>query len=169
MDFYTLAAQRQSCRDFSGKPVGEETLRRILACARLAPSACNTQPWHLYGAVGESLPPLLPALRERFAGIGGLILVAERKTPLPFGSGENPFRQMDIGLCVMQAVLAATQEGLASCIIGIFDEALLRAAFSLPPEETPRLVIALGEATAEAAHLREKDRLPKDAVETVLV
>ena len=46
-DFLSLALQRQSDRAFdSSRPVEKEKLERILEAARMAPSACNAQPWH---------------------------------------------------------------------------------------------------------------------------
>ena len=45
--FLELAAARQSDRAYeSGRVIGREVLERILEAGRLAPSACNGQPWH---------------------------------------------------------------------------------------------------------------------------
>ena len=46
MDFLQLVLSRQSDRAYDKKrPVEAEKLERILEAARLAPSACNAQPW----------------------------------------------------------------------------------------------------------------------------
>lgn len=45
--FLELAAGRQSDRQFDpDRRVEPEKLARIIEAARLAPSACNSQPWH---------------------------------------------------------------------------------------------------------------------------
>ena len=45
-DFLKLVASRQSDRAYDmSRPVEPEKLERILEAARLAPSACNAQPW----------------------------------------------------------------------------------------------------------------------------
>ena len=45
--FLELAAGRQSDRRFDpDRRVEPEKLARIIEAARLAPSACNSQPWH---------------------------------------------------------------------------------------------------------------------------
>ena len=45
-DFLKLVAARQSDRAYDmSRPVEPEKLERILEAARLAPSACNAQPW----------------------------------------------------------------------------------------------------------------------------
>ena len=47
MDFLRLAEKRQSCRTYDPKRAIEpEKLQRILEAGRIAPSACNAQPWH---------------------------------------------------------------------------------------------------------------------------
>ena len=46
-DFLSLASRRQSDRAFDPqRPVEKEKLQRILEAACIAPSACNSQPWH---------------------------------------------------------------------------------------------------------------------------
>ena len=47
MDFKSLVLNRQSDRSYLDKPVETDKLVRILECARMAPSACNAQPWHI--------------------------------------------------------------------------------------------------------------------------
>ena len=161
MEYEALIRARQSCRDFSGAPVDRDALERIVLAGCLAPSACNMQPWHLYVAQGESLPLFRTALNPKFAGIGAAVLICENPKPLPF-SPENPYRQMDIGLCMMQMALAAENEGLASCIVGSFDREKMMQLFSIAKEEIPRLVLVLGLPTSQ--ELRPKDRLVEGVV-----
>ena len=52
MDFMELALRRESCRDFSEKPVAKEKLEAVMQAARLAPSACNSQPWSFTAVTG---------------------------------------------------------------------------------------------------------------------
>ena len=46
-DFLELAAHRQSDRGYLDKTVEPEKIAKIVEAARLAPSACNSQPWHM--------------------------------------------------------------------------------------------------------------------------
>ena len=48
MNFEQLAKTRQSCRKYSNRAVEKEKLEKIAEIARLAPSACNTQPWKMH-------------------------------------------------------------------------------------------------------------------------
>ncbi|MCE9590545.1 MAG: nitroreductase family protein [Planctomycetes bacterium] len=45
MDFQTVLRTRRNIREFAAKTIPEDVLKRILEAARLAPSACNFQPW----------------------------------------------------------------------------------------------------------------------------
>ena len=45
MTFLELVAKRQSTRRYSSRPVPRDVVERCLEAARLAPSACNSQPW----------------------------------------------------------------------------------------------------------------------------
>ncbi|MBQ3063792.1 MAG: nitroreductase family protein, partial [Clostridia bacterium] len=48
MNFTEIAEARQSCRSYdAARAVEKEKLDAILAAARLAPSACNGQPYHI--------------------------------------------------------------------------------------------------------------------------
>ena len=54
MDFLEIANARQSCRSYDSRPVEEEKLNAVLEAVRLAPSACNSQPYHLTVCKGEA-------------------------------------------------------------------------------------------------------------------
>lgn len=45
MNFLELTQKRFSARKFTAEPVSQEDLDYIMECVRLAPSACNKQPW----------------------------------------------------------------------------------------------------------------------------
>ncbi|MER6969393.1 nitroreductase family protein, partial [Streptomyces halstedii] len=69
MDVYEAVDSRRAVRAFSGEPVPEEVLRRVLSAATRAPSSGNLQPWHLYVVTGEPLAELKRrATRRAVAG-----------------------------------------------------------------------------------------------------
>ena len=53
MNFEKLAAARRSVRAYRPDPVPEPLLRQVLEAARLAPSACNRQPFRIVVAVSD--------------------------------------------------------------------------------------------------------------------
>lgn len=168
MDFLALAAQRESCRDFSGTPVELEKLNLCLEAARLAPSACNSQPWTMIiaqtpGKVEQAAKAAQEMGMNRFIGKAPVIaVVVEEKTNISskFGGAlkDQQYAQTDIGLAVAHFCLEATQQGLSTCIIGWFNEAQLKKDFDIPESKRVRLLIAVGYAAND--RLREKKRRP---------
>jgi nitroreductase len=68
MDVYRAARTRQSIRHFTGRPVPQAALMRVLtAAAACAPSGSNLQPWHVYVLTGDPLTRLKKAVAARVA------------------------------------------------------------------------------------------------------
>jgi nitroreductase len=154
MSFLDLVGRRQSDRGYSDSPVSREQVERCLDAARLAPSACNSQPW-FFVVVDD--PKLRTPLADRLQGMvmnrfapGAPVLVAvvaEQPTLLPKLGGylkDKPYYLMDIGMAVENFCLQATAEGLGSCIIGWFDEPGVKDLLGIPKGKRVPLVIALG-------------------------
>ena len=172
MNFTEIAETRQSCRKYDKeRTVEEEKLCAILESARLAPSACNGQPYHLTVCRGENAK----AVAEACAGPGMnkfavdapvLIVVSEEKYVATAALGakvkKNDYRSIDIGIVAAYITAEAAARGLGSCILGWFDDEKIRKICGL--EMTVRLVITLGYA-AEGDTQRVKKR--KDISELV--
>lgn len=154
MSFLDLARRRQSDRGYTDRKVEREIVERCLEAARLAPSACNSQPW-FFVAVDE--PALCTAVAERLQSVGMngfartapvlVAVVAEKPTILPRLGGmikDKPYYLMDIGMAAEHFCLQAADEGLGTCIIGWFDEPGVRKLLGIPGTKRVPLVIALG-------------------------
>ncbi|HAL86508.1 MAG TPA: hypothetical protein DCM31_06320, partial [Deferribacteraceae bacterium] len=48
MTYMEIVKGRYSCRSYKSDEISKEDMEYILECARLAPSACNLQPWKIY-------------------------------------------------------------------------------------------------------------------------
>jgi len=171
MSFLSLARRRQSDRGFSGAPVERELIDRCLEAAMLAPSACNSQPW-FFVAVDD--PPLRAAVADalsdavmnRFAPTAPVLVavVAEAPSLIPRLGGmikDKPYHLMDIGMAVEHFCLQAADEGLGTCIIGWFDEPLVKRLLGIPKSKRVPLVIAAGYPADPA--IRPKVRKGLDA------
>lgn len=167
MNFTEIATARQSCRNYDPlRPVEREKLDAILASARLAPSACNAQPYHVTVCTGETAKAVASAVTgmglNRFAKDAPVMLVLSEDSynaTAAIGARvkKNDYRSIDIGILAAYITAEATAQGLASCILGWFDDEKLRAVCDL--SSPVRLVITLGYAAKEDA-LREKKRKP---------
>ncbi len=59
---------RKTVRQFSDKPVSEETVRDLLEISKRAPSGGNLQPWTVHVLSGEPLEALVADVREKLHG-----------------------------------------------------------------------------------------------------
>lgn len=164
MDFLEIANARQSCRSYDPRPVEDEKLNAVLEAVRLAPSACNSQPYHLTVCKGEAAKAAAKACRgmgmNKFAPQAPvLIAISEQPYSKSAGLGakmkNNDYRSIDIGIAAAYLTAEATAQGLGSCILGWIDDKKLREITGL--DAPARLVITLGYA-AEGETLRVKTR-----------
>lgn len=174
MNFTEIAQNRQSCRSYdAAREIEQEKLDAILASARLAPSACNAQPYHITVCRGESAKAAAKAVQgmgmNKFATDCPVMLViseASYNATAALGAKvkDNDYRSIDIGIMTAYLTAEATAQGLSTCILGWLDDKELRKICGI--EEKVRLVISLGYAKADDK-LRPKKR--KDIQELVKV
>lgn len=167
MNFNEIALARYSCRKYNpDRPVEEEKLNAILESARLAPSACNAQPYHITVCRGESAKAVAKTTVQMglnsFAPDAPVLLVISEKpysksAALGASLKHNDYRSIDIGILSAYITAEAAAQGLGTCIIGWLDDKPIRQLCDL--DGTVRLVITLGYA-AEGDTPRPKKRKP---------
>jgi len=173
MMFLDLAKKRSSVRTFSPQPVARDALKRCVEAARLAPSACNSQPWSFVIVDDPRLKDALadalffgPYAMNRFAKQAGalVVVVAEKPTGLmQVGSWlrKTPFFLIDVGIAAEHFVLQATEEGLGTCWIGWFDEKAAKRLLGIHASQRVCCVIAVGHPDEPP---KEKIRKGQDAI-----
>lgn len=136
--------------------IEQEKLDRILESARLAPSACNAQPWKIIIVNDPEIRnAIADATSNRVVGINHftkqapiqLVIVEERANLLSsFGSWtqHKHYPHLDLGILAAHIILAATDEGLGSCVIGWFDEPKIQKTLHIPSSKRVLMVILLG-------------------------
>lgn len=172
-DILDLILSRQSDRKYSDKPIEKEKIDRIIEAGRMAPSACNAQPWkfivvdktELVKKVAEAASAKLIGMNS-FVGRAPVILVIVRESP-NFSSKvgatikNKDYSLIDIGIATENICLQAAAEGIGSCIIGWFDEREIRKILSIPGSKRVELLITLGYSLSDH---REKKRKSIDDV-----
>lgn len=169
-----LIISRQSDRKYSDRPVEKEKLGRIVEAGRMAPSACNAQPWkfivvtdkELVVKIAEAASARLIGMNSFVAQAPVIIVIVREKPNMSSKVGatikNKDYSLIDIGIATENICLQAQAEGIGSCIIGWFDERMLRKLLSIPRSKRVELIITLGYSLSEK---REKRRKP--AEETV--
>ena len=165
MNFMEIAQTRQSCRSYDpDRPVEQEKLDAILEATRLAPSACNGQPYHLTVCRGEAAKAVAAGTMgmgmNKFAVQAPvLIVISEEPYVKTAALGAKlkgiDYRSIDIGIAAAYLTAEAAAQGLATCILGWIDDDKIRAACGTKGKT--HLVITLGYAD-EKDKFRTKKR-----------
>ena len=172
MNFSDICKERQSCRKYdTERMVEREKLDAVLEAARLSPSACNSQPYHITICKGDLAKKVAKATMSMglnsFADEAPILLVISeasysKSAALGAKISGNDYRSMDMGILSAYITAAACEQGLSTCIIGWLDGEKIGKLCGI--ENTIRLVITLGYAHPDDK-LRNKKR--KDISELV--
>ncbi len=130
MDAYKAIVGKRDTRVYLDKPIEDAKLQRILQAARMAGSSKNTQPVRLVvirdrewlkevATCGKFSQPLLAAQ------VGVAVCCA------PDGS------DFDAGRAAQNLMVAAWNEGIASCPTSMHDQPCIREKLGLPPGTGP--------------------------------
>ena len=165
MNFREIAEGRQSCRSYDpDRIVEKEKIEAILEAARLSPSACNGQPYHIIVCTGDSAKKAAHAVQgmgmNKFAPDAPVLMVISEQPYVrtaAFGAKvkKNDYRSIDIGILSAYITAEATAQGLGSCILGWLNDSELREICKT--DEPVRLVITIGYAREDDV-LRVKKR-----------
>jgi nitroreductase len=168
-----LIRRRQSERSYLDRPVEKEKLERILEAGRMAPSACNAQPWkfivvdqpELLSDIAEAASAKLLGMNT-FVALAPVLIVIVREKPnfssrIGAGIKKKDYSLIDIGIASENICLQAKAEGLGTCILGWFDEEKVRNLLGVPRGKRIGLIITLGYPSKE---YREKKRKSPDEI-----
>jgi len=163
---------RRSVRAYDSRAIPDDVMERMKASLRLAPSACNFQPWR-FVLVSD------PALKKQVArAASGQDFIAQAPV-IVIGCGfpDNAYKNMggsgnsvevDIAIALDHLTLAAAAEGLGTCWIGSFNEAETRRLIHAPASGKIVAMTPLG-YPASPDLLHEVDEGRRKAADEVFV
>ncbi len=169
MEFYKLVNSRQSVRKFSDKPVDRKVILQCIEAARLAPSACNAQPWkfiivddnELKNKIAKKAYGPLRSFNKFVPTAPVLIVITIEKSPfIPHIGGKiknKPYHYYDIGITADHFCLQAEELGLGTCMLGWFNEKKVQQILHIPENREIGLLIAVG-YPVKNYHQRKKIR-----------
>lgn len=164
---------RQSDRSYLDKKIEKDKLNRILEAGRLAPSACNSQPWRFIVIdEPELLKKVASATSAKELGFNRftdqvpvfIVIVREKSKPIAQLGGaikNRDYSMIDVGIAAENICLQAAAEGLGSCMLGWFNEKEIKSLLNIPANKRAELVITLG---YPAKPTRKKSRKAFDDV-----
>ena len=167
MELQTCIEQRRSVRKYKNQSVPRELIREIIKAATFASSWKNSQVSRYYVAEGNAKKELASYLGE-FNGRNvqdapvlivstvvnkrsGFTRAGEYETHLKDG-----FQYYDCGMQSMNLCLKAYELGLATLVMGIYDEAAIRKLFDIDESQIIVAVTAVGYADGETSMPKRK-------------
>lgn len=173
-DFLELAKSRQSVRAYKDKPVEKDKIIRCLEAARLAPSACNSQPWKFVVVDDRELKnQIADETNNRALPLNHFtkqapihVVIVREKSKITSQLGgmvrNKTYALMDIGIAAEHFCLQAATEGLGTCILGWFNEKRVKELLNIPKTKRAELIITIGYPASE--ELRNKKRKDLDEI-----
>lgn len=144
MDLYEAIKLRRSVRHYKQTSVPEAALNRIFEAARLAPSACNRQPWKFLVLKTAEKRKALAGLFHDWVITAPLMVVALGHPEEAWELDGRSIHEVDIAIAFEHMVLAATAEGLGTCWICAYNHAALDRALGVEPGWKSLAVTPLG-------------------------
>jgi len=165
---FDLIVSRQSDRKYSDNTVEKEKLDRIVEAGRMAPSACNAQPWkfivvtdpQLVLQIADAASAKLIGMNSFVAQAPVILAIVREKPNMSSKVGANiknkDYSLIDIGIATENICLQAKAEGIGSCIICWFDERRIKKLLDIPKSKRVELIITLGYSLSEKHEKRRK-------------
>ena len=159
MDSYTNITGKREIRNYSDRPIPNESLDRILQAGRMSGSAKDIQPWRFV---------VVKKLDGKLAISGCGKFASHLKTAAVVVVIVQPTgaRELDAGRCAQNMMLAARAEGIGSCPATMHDQECALRAVGVPAGYTIPVVIAFGyslssgQETQLPAGIRRRKRVP---------
>ena len=171
MNFLELANKRFSARDYKQTPVSRADIEKCLEAARIAPSACNSQPWkftiidepQLKNKVCEIAFKTITGLNQFVVKAPALIIITAEKQNFTAKIGnivkKKDFRLFDIGIAAEHFCLQATELGLGTCMLGWFNEKKTKKLLSIPVSRKIELMISVGYSESDSIPQKNRKEL----------
>ena len=172
--FLELVRQRQSVRGYTSQPVESFKIAQCIEAARLAPSACNAQPWrfivvddpHLKNQLADLTADRWLPLNHwtKQAPVHVVIVVESPNLTSRIGAAvkKRDFPWIDLGIAAEHFCLQAVAQGLGTCMLGWFKEDKVKQLLHIPANKRIGLLITLGYPADPK--IRPKIRKPLDDI-----
>ncbi|MBF0433009.1 MAG: nitroreductase family protein [Fibrobacteria bacterium] len=172
MKFIDLVKTRKSVRKYTDRPVSRENIDICLDAARLAPSACNSQPWSFVvvddkdtkDKLAEAASSGIYRMNTFIKTAPVIIVVITEKSKYVARLGGTirnvKYNLIDVGIACDHLTLQAAELGLGTCYLGWFHEKSVKKILGIPNSKKLDLIISLG--YPENPELKTKLREPLD-------
>jgi nitroreductase len=151
-DFLTLAKERFSVRKYQNKAIEPEKMEKIMEAAKVAPTAANLQPVHIYVLKSEAALKKIREITSRAFDAPVVLVITyseseQWKNKMEEGIASG---QEDASIVATHIMMEAWDLGIGSCWVNAFPNSKVAEAFSIPAEEKVVLLMPIGYADEKA-------------------
>ncbi len=171
MEFDKLIRERYSVRKYKPDRITEDELNTILKAGMVAPTGCNYQPQRVYVLKSDDAIAKIRTLsRSAFNAPVVLIVTLDENA-----DWKNPYEEgyragiQDVSIVADHMMLAAWNIGVGSCWVNAFRPSDVKAAFDIPDNEAPVLLMPLGYPADDCkpAHLHKESKAMDEVVRVI--
>ncbi len=159
-DFKDLCNSRFSVRKFKTEDVPMDLMNYVMECVRLAPSACDKQPWKFVCVNNDEERMRVQECYERpwfkLAPVYVIACAVKDEAWVRPDDGKN-HGDIDVAIAVEHLCLAAADAGLGTCWVCNFDVEKLRHNFAFPQGWEPVAIVPLGFPDCEPTPKKRKE------------
>ena len=146
MEFQQVLNARFSVREFQTKQVEDEKINEILKAAQIAPTAKNSQPQKIYVVKSdEAMAKFRQCTKCHFNAPLGFIICYDQNQSF-LGADGRQFGVLDASIVTTYMMLKATELGLGTTWVGLFDAKQTQQLFNLPQNVVPLAFLPTGYA-----------------------
>lgn len=172
MELQDVLEQRYSCRNFLPDAPTRGQIETILEAGRIAPTARNLQPQRIWVITKEEdLKKIYTCTPCQYGAPVVFIIGYDTEAAMVHTQAPEPwsYGNVDSTSVLVHMLLKATDMGLATCWIGLYEDAAVRAKFPIPDNVELRALVMLGTAGEEGEPgPNHANRLPLDQTVTWL-
>ena len=165
MDFIELAKERYSVRKMTPERVKQEDLNKILEVARLSPTAKNLQRERLLVVnTEEGIEKIKQCTLCDFGATTIIIISYEKDNEQNESEDSKKYGLIDTGIVATHMCLEATNLGLGTTMVGLFDRELTKKLFNIPEKYQPELLLPIGYIDKKPSILHERRKALEELV-----
>ncbi len=160
---------RIASRDISSEKFDDAIIAELIEAARLTPSCYNKQPWRFIFCESEEAlakgRAILSQGNQEWASNAPLLIIAysRRANDCVLGDGRI-YHQFDLGMAVMNIMLAATRRGLTARPMAGFSPDGARDTFGLDDADEALVMIAVGKPSDGDGSEQPRERVDADKI-----
>ena len=146
MQVHEAIKNRRSVRAYKPDPIPEQSLRKVLEAARLAPSAHNDQDWKfiIIKDIKKRKQLAQAARSQSFIAEAPVVIAAVALNPERVMSCEVPAYAINLTIAVDHMTLQAYEQGLGTCWIGAFSQEEVKKILKIPDKYKVVALLPLG-------------------------